>query len=1615
MATSADVAVISTKDKQQFENAYKSALARVDKLVKTKISSAISVQYLIDSAKNSGVFPVASVASGAVVSTLFPIVDVIEDLICLYDAPKNISNWIFLGIDILCFIPITMVVGRSLKFAMHTVKPAVKNGKKFSQACQEAIKNIVAAETIAAIEIAIQKIQKNVEGLKKQLIAKINQIFDFVVKIIDAKIGAVGISGIKADLKQTQKLQKEANKYGIGNPLNSKDRQNFLEFVGIKTKQAVNLGSAAAKTNPVLLAGGQGAQYVWKNYRTQILALKPKIGSLINRAIGTVNDNQGILAILGLLLGFIRKGKSKTKAVQPKQENKAKQTTNSNQPIRKRQEDKPKNNPNDCDCVRKGSSKQKVGGSISFALGTEIFSHQDFDLPYAELLGLRTYSSYLSQLDDGIFGARWVTPLNKSMQLIHGEWVYLQTDGRSLKFPDVPVGHSYLHPIEDLELQRIAEDVILIKYLDRTEEIYKKQGDVFALQLMHSIDGQKYEFYYDHIHQGKAYLSDVIVKSGDEKIYHLVFELGRNLKVQEIWLKQDEEKNRKLAEYQYDRHGDLIKATTENNARYQYQYDHHLITRYTDLTDRGMNLRWDGQTADAKAIHEWIDGGSDEVKLEWADQIRATSVFDSTGAETLYYYTENGYTYRTIYPDGTEEWWIRDAQERIQQHIQSNGSSVNYEYDNKGNLLKLINEEDVALYYGYDEDNNLTHYRDGEGHIWRREYDDRGNLTEEIDPLERSTKYQYNSMGLPVSIQDAKGGTKQLSYNKQGQLTKYTDCSGKATTWQYDERGRLKQTANALNEVTEYFYTELDQQTLANPTNTNQNNKQHNAVGQLERIKHADGTEEHFIHDAEGRLLVHIDPKGQRTKYDYDLAGRISKRIDAAQQILKYHWDKLGRLSKLSNENGASYHFQYDVMGRLLKETDFDGKETIYHYSETSGELQRSIELAKATNQPSPIHRIQAFEFDAMGRLIGRTAGFSAQLEKLVLEDGDEQTLLEGRITEEFAYDGNGQLIQAKNPESRVQYFYDEVGNLRHGHHHDHKTQRTAVWQHLYDELNNRTTTHRPDGQKVDWLLYGSGHVYGLALNGEDSVSFKRDDLHREIERHYANGISQQQQYDKVGRLILQNIEKDHEVGYQNQNANAQTQTKALLKRLYHYDKVGQLTDIHDKRRGHIEYKYDPVGRLLQANSSLGRETFAFDPASNIINPNKNNQQRHQDTYYEQTHKHGYNSLINNVVKDYLDQKYQYDDYGQLIRQMNGGHIQYFEWDALGRLIRSKNDKAETHYRYDALGRRIEKLKKDLLSRGYSETTQYGWDGDTLAFESGNQYTKHYVYEMGSFVPLIQATYRQQMNQHQTPQWEHGYDYDKDPLWHTSQKAEKFDRVWFYHCDHLGTPQEMSDQTGAIVWTAEYKAWGECKPENHLKRDIWDSEIITNNIRFQGQYYDDETGLHYNRFRYYSPYVGRFISKDPIGLLGGINTFAYAPNPVEWTDPLGLACETWLDKAKNLGHAVPLDMSKPHGHHIVFKGSYSGTKYEPYLKRSKSVLMKYGIDPVNDPANLMIANNGKGVHTVENAKKVAEQLEKAHKEVDSEIKCGKLSKSKANIKMRVKLQQIGQNVFGGYR
>ena len=115
--------------------------------------------------------------------------------------------------------------------------------------------------------------------------------------------------------------------------------------------------------------------------------------------------------------------------------------------------------------------------------------------------------------------------------------------------------------------------------------------------------------------------------------------------------------------------------------------------------------------------------------------------------------------------------------------------------------------------------------------------------------------------------------------------------------------------------------------------------------------------------------------------------------------------------------------------------------------------------------------------------------------------------------------------------------------------------------------------------------------------------------------------------------------------------------------------------------------------------------------------------------------------------------------------------------------------------------------------------------------------------------------------------------------------------IYHYHCNHLGTPQELTSQDGDVVWLSYDRAWGGSF-DSLYKQQFVDNFAVKENelqpFKFQGQSLDIETGLHYNRFRYYDSDVGMFVSRDPIGLLGGDNVFSYAPNPVEWIDPLGL-------------------------------------------------------------------------------------------------------------------------------
>ncbi|MFG0397552.1 RHS repeat-associated core domain-containing protein, partial [Pseudomonas sp. zjy_11] len=129
------------------------------------------------------------------------------------------------------------------------------------------------------------------------------------------------------------------------------------------------------------------------------------------------------------------------------------------------------------------------------------------------------------------------------------------------------------------------------------------------------------------------------------------------------------------------------------------------------------------------------------------------------------------------------------------------------------------------------------------------------------------------------------------------------------------------------------------------------------------------------------------------------------------------------------------------------------------------------------------------------------------------------------------------------------------------------------------------------------------------------------------------------------------------------------------------------------------------------------------------------------------------------------------------------------------------------------------------------------------------------------------------------------------------------------------TPLELTDSLGEVVWQATYRSWGAVEQLSASK--------IEQNLRFQGQYFDDETGLNYNIYRFYDSESGRFITQDPIGLTGSLNLYQYAVNPMIWIDPWGLTCST--DAKALRANMVAAGKSEPafknSAHHIVMSNS----------------------------------------------------------------------------------------------
>ncbi|EIC0468531.1 RHS domain-containing protein, partial [Salmonella enterica subsp. enterica serovar Infantis] len=442
----------------------------------------------------------------------------------------------------------------------------------------------------------------------------------------------------------------------------------------------------------------------------------------------------------------------------------------------------------------------------------------------------------------------------------------------------------------------------------------------------------------------------------------------------------------------------------------------------------------------------------------------------------------------------------------------------------------------------------------------------------------------------------------------------------------------------------------------------------------------------------------------------------------------------------------------------------------------------------------------------------------------------------------EYRYDAADRLLEIRRrrhdaaeggePEV-IRFSYDSAGNLL--------SEETAqgVLQHRYDVQGNRTETQMPDGRTLRYLYYGSGHLQQINL-GRDVISeFTRDHLHREVQRSQGR-LDTRRMYDRTGRLTRKLTCK----------GMRGVVPETFIDREYAYSGQDELLKKRHSRQGVTDYFYDTTGRITACRNEAYLDSWQYDAAANLL-----------DRRQGETAQAGAGSVVPfNRITSYRGLHYRYDEYGRVVEKRGRNGTQHYRWDAEHRLTEVAVIRGSTvrryGYVYDAPGRRVEKHELDAEGKPYNRTT-FLWDGMRLAQECRlGRSSSLYIYsDQGSHEPLARVD---------------------------RAAPGEADEVLYYHTDVNGAPEEMTDGGGNIVWEAGYQVWGNLTHEKETRP-------VQQNLRFQGQYLDRETGLHYNLYRFYDPDIGKFISGDPISLRGGINLYAYAPNPLSWIDPLGLA------------------------------------------------------------------------------------------------------------------------------
>ncbi|MFO1451087.1 MAG: RHS repeat-associated core domain-containing protein [Opitutaceae bacterium] len=848
-------------------------------------------------------------------------------------------------------------------------------------------------------------------------------------------------------------------------------------------------------------------------------------------------------------------------------------------------------------------------------------------------------------------------------------------------------------------------------------------------------------------------------------------------------------------------------------------------------TDNEMTqFIYDEQSFPGRLTTTVIDRNRSTVRFTYDSEYRMEAVMDENGVATQY-------TYDAL----SQELALIEAP---QSHL------FRLQYDSRGNVTKLTLPDGAATAFTHDTRNNLTSMTNAVGQKVQMAYDGYNLPSLVTLPDTTTVSVQTAAGGLPGAIAFPTGATSRMTY-QQGRMTQFTDPSGVVTQYSYDTLGRPSAIINGLGGSTTFAYDANDnivsvstplrrvttlaysgQRALLSQTDPSGSVRRYAYDGNKNLVESTDplGAKTRFEYDSEDRLIAVTDPSGGRAFRTLDRTGATTSVSNALGHVTRFTYDTLGRVSRITDALGQNVaQYTYDLRDRPLSETDALGRNRSYAWDA----------LSRLTRITDELGRVTQYAYDSRSRLTSVTNAAGETIRQLF--DADNQVVAvadaKGNLVD-YEFDAAGRTKKVTTQEGRSSSLsYDSAGQpvsiIR----------PSGVATVLTYDADGRVTRVSDPMGNTDLSYDPAGHVTGFREGITTLVSHTFDAAGRRTSSRDNLGATVNYGWDAGGRLAQLTYPSGHTVAYTYDLAGRLATVTDWSSRVtrYSWDANGRLTKVERPNGTSQTRAYNAKG-LMSALRELGvggvvivEWTYSYDAAGQLIE-----ETRSPAATVPLPPSVRMTFDADNRLASYNGQAVVCDADGNLRRgPLGGGAFGDYTINARNQLTGAAN----LTYGYD-----LQNLRTSVTAGAVSTRFSFDLTGPTprVLTAKKDTTTTEYVYGVGL---LYEETGTQ---------------------------------TRYYHYDYRGSTVALSDGSGAVKGTALYGPWGE---------DAGTTGEVPEWFRFHGQWgaQTDSNGLVLMGARYYHPGMRRFVSPDPIGLAGGMNSYAFVENnPISFVDPSGL-------------------------------------------------------------------------------------------------------------------------------